>query len=90
MERGVYFHHGIEKGGRSRRTVDGIGGVDTGACGRRRALVKGEEQVPALTQVGESIAEVGSEGDAGGALGTDGWHVKLHGQPRASDVTRTG
>jgi nitrogen fixation protein len=40
--------------------------------------------------VGESIAEVGSEGDAGGALGMNGWHVKFHGQPRSSDVTRTG
>jgi hypothetical protein len=52
--------------------------------------MKREEQIPALNQVGQSIAEVGSEGDAGGALEFVGWHVKLPGQLRSGKVTRTG
>lgn len=78
-ERGVDFHHGVEKGRRAGRTVNGLGLVDAGECGGGRGLVQREEKIAALNQMGESIAEVGSEGDAGGALGVVGRHVEVPG-----------
>ena len=90
VERGAYFHHGVEKGCRAGRTVDGLGLVDAGERGRRCAFVQREEQIPALNQMGQSIAEVGSEGDAGGALEVVGWHVMLSNHFRPGEAARTG
>jgi len=90
IERGAYFDHGIEKWRGSRRTVDRFGFVDGGNYGRRRTFMEREEQIAALAEVGQPVAEVGSEGDAGGAVLVDGWHVKSHGQLRLGDATRTG
>ena len=59
------FDGRVEEGLGAMRAIDGGGFVDFGAEERAGSIVEGEEPGPGLPEVGEAVAEVGSQCDAG-------------------------
>ena len=62
---GGEFDGRVEEGLGAMRAIDGGGFVDFGAEERAGSIVEGEEPGPGFPQVGEAVAEVGSQRDAG-------------------------
>lgn len=87
VEGGFDFEHRIEEGGRTGRAADGVGFVDGGEGGRARSLVEREQEIAAGAEVGQAVAEIGAEGEAG----LHRWHhstAAAEGQAASADLPR--